>query len=90
MGSLSITKQQACRFILAHQGLWAPHSVEGKSGILDFIRHVGCIQFDPLDIVGHNPELVLQARVAGFHPTMLQELLYEDGRVTVKRCRMGV
>ena len=81
MGSLNLTKQQASRFILAHQGLWPPYSVEGKSGILDFIRHVGCIQFDPLDIVGHNPELVLQSRVSDFCPAMLQELLYEDRKL---------
>jgi len=44
MESLTLTKRQALRFILAHQGLWPPYSAEGKSGILDFIRHVGCIQ----------------------------------------------
>ncbi|UCB43678.1 MAG: YcaQ family DNA glycosylase [Dehalococcoidales bacterium] len=81
MDSVTLTKQQARRFILAHQGLWPPYRIKGKSGILDFIRHVGCIQFDPLDIVGHNPELVLQSRVSDFRPTMLQELLYEDRKL---------
>jgi uncharacterized protein YcaQ len=42
---------------------------------------VGCIQFDPLDIVGHNSELVLQARVADFQPAMLQDLLYRDRKL---------
>jgi uncharacterized protein YcaQ len=78
MEKLTLTNQQARRFILAHQGLWPPHKLEGKSGVLDYIRRVGCIQFDPLNIVGHNPELVLQARVSDFRPTMLQELLYEN------------
>ena len=78
MNKLTITKQQARHFILAHQGLWPPHELEGKAGIFDYIRRVGCIQFDPLNIVGHNPELVLQARVADFRPVMLQELLYKD------------
>ena len=81
MDSITLTKQQARRFILAHQGLWPPYQFEGKAGILDFISHVGCIQFDPLDIVGHNPELVLQARVSGFRSAMLQELLYEDRKL---------
>jgi uncharacterized protein YcaQ len=75
---LTITKRQARHLILAHQGLWPPYELEGKSGVLDYIRRVGCIQFDPLNIVSRNPELVLQARVADFRPTMLQELLYED------------
>ena len=81
MSSLTLTKQQASRFILAHQNLWPPYSIEGKSGIVDFIRHVGCVQYDPLNIVGHNPELVLQSRISDFRPSMLQELLYEDRRL---------
>ena len=81
MEKLIINKQQACRFMLAHQSLWPPYEFEGKAGIIDFIRRVGCIQFDPLDIVGHNPELVLQSRVSDFRPTMLQELLYQDRKL---------
>jgi uncharacterized protein YcaQ len=76
-----LTKQQARRFILAYQGLWPPYTFEGKSGVLDFVHRVGCIQFDPLNIVGRNPELVLQARVADFCPAMLEELLYEDRKL---------
>lgn len=72
------TKQQARRAILAHQGLWPPHELEGKAGALDYIGRVGCIQFDPLNIVGQNPELVLQARISGFQPEILRELLYDD------------
>ena len=76
--NITLTKQQARRFVLAHQDLWPPHKSEGKRGIVNYIRRVGCIQFDPLDIVGHNSELVLQARVADFSPEMLQDLLYQD------------
>jgi len=79
--ALEITKRQARRFILAHQGLWPPYELEGKPGVLNHIRRVGCIQFDPLNIVGHNPELVLQARVSDFRPLMLQELLYQDRKL---------
>jgi uncharacterized protein YcaQ len=79
--NIELTKGQARRFILAHQGLWPPYAVEGKAGALDYIRRVGCIQFDPLNIVGRNPELVLQARVADFRPAMLDELLYTDRRL---------
>src|SRR5512136_1978564 len=79
--ALHLTKAQARRFILTHQGLWPPSALQGKAGVLDFIRHVGSIQFDPLNIVGHNPELVLQARVADFRPAMLRELLYDERRL---------
>ncbi len=67
--------------MLRHQGLLPPYLLSGKEGIIDFIGKVGCIQFDPLNIVGHNPELVLQSRIAGFRPEMLQELLYKDRRL---------
>lgn len=78
MKTLYLTKQQARRFILACQSLWPPYGLAGKSGVLEYIRRVGCIQYDPLNIVGRNPELVLQARVSDFRPAMLEELLYED------------
>ena len=76
--SMNITQQQACRFLLAHQGLWPTRRFKGKNGILEYIRRVGCIQFDPLNIAGHNQELVLQARIPNFRPDMLKELLYQD------------
>ena len=81
MESLKISKKQACRFILAQQNLDQAHELAGKSGILSHIQRVGCIQYDPLNIVGNNPELVLQARVSDFRPSMLQELLYEDRKL---------
>lgn len=78
MERITLTKQEARRFLLAHQHLWPPYALEGKSGIVQYIRHVGCIQFDPLNIVGHNHDLTLQARIADFRPAMMQELLYAD------------
>lgn len=75
---ISLTNQQARRFLLAYQSLWPPASLEGKAGILAHIQRVGCIQFDPLNIVGQNPELVLQARLRGYRPQMLRELLYSE------------
>jgi uncharacterized protein YcaQ len=74
----TITKQQARRFMLAHQNLWPPRELRGKSGVREHLRRVRCVQFDPLNIVGRNPELVLQARVCDFQPSMLEELLYQD------------
>ncbi|MFA4954896.1 MAG: crosslink repair DNA glycosylase YcaQ family protein [Patescibacteria group bacterium] len=78
MGKRTITRLQARRFLLAYQGLLPPYGLRGKQGILGYIRRVGCIQYDPLNVVGHNQELVLQSRVADFHPPLLDELLYGD------------
>jgi uncharacterized protein len=76
-----LSKGQARRFLIAYQGLGAQYEYQGKSGILAYIQRGGCIQFDPLNIVGHNSELVLQSRVAGFRPNMLRALLYEDRKL---------
>jgi len=75
---LQLSKSEARRFILAHQMLWPPRRLQGKEGILEFIRRVGAIQFDPVNVVGRNPDLVLQSRVNRYHPGLLEELLYRD------------
>ena len=75
---MTLTKKQACRFLLLKQGLLGGHRFLGKQGALDFIRQAGCIQFDPVDVCGKSPELVLNSRVKGFKKEMLYELLYED------------
>jgi uncharacterized protein len=76
-----IRKAQARRFMLAHLGLWPPRQLRGKRGVLDYIRHVNCIQYDPINVVGQNPHLVLQSRVRGYKPAMLGALLYEDRKL---------
>lgn len=78
MVSIRITKTQARRFMLNYHGLYGDRLPMGKKGILEYVRRVGCIQYDPLNIVGHNQELVLQSRIDGFKPVLLQELLYKD------------
>ena len=79
--TLRLGRAEARRFLLAHQHLWPPRALASKAGILDFIRHVACIQYDPVNLVGQNPELVLQARVADYTPALLGELLYTDRRL---------
>lgn len=78
---MRITKKQARQFILAHQGLLPPRQYESKQDILEFIGRAGCIQYDPLDMVGTNPNLVLQARVKGYRSAMLDDLLYKERRL---------
>jgi uncharacterized protein len=74
---ITLKKAEARRFMLAHQCLWPPRSLKGEEGALSFLHRVRCIQYDPLNIVGHNHELVMQSRVSGFMPSMLDRLLYE-------------
>ncbi len=78
---MQITKKQARQFILAYQGLLPPRELEGKEGIMEFVGRVGCLQYDPLDMVGTNPNLVLQSRIKEYRPQMLEELLYTDRKL---------
>lgn len=73
MITYSLSKRQARLFLLRHQRLVPDGLPGGKQSIYDFVRHVGCIQYDPLSIAGHNHELVLQARIPGFVPEMANE-----------------
>ncbi|MGB4588043.1 MAG: winged helix DNA-binding domain-containing protein [Clostridiaceae bacterium] len=78
---LYLTKEQARNFLFFKHGLKGEKRYIGKEGVMEFINSVGCIQFDPIDVCGKNPELVLQSRVEGFKKEMLYELLYEDRRL---------
>ncbi|AUS95795.1 hypothetical protein CDQ84_13990 [Clostridium thermosuccinogenes] len=79
--NVALTNKQARRFMLLKQGLIGDYKFSGKQGVLDFVRQAGCIQFDPIDVCGKNPELVLQSRVEGFTKQMLYSLLYEDRKL---------
>lgn len=81
MTPLVIDKAQARRFVLNHLHLLPPRKLSGKQGVLEYIRKVNCIQFDPINIVGQNSHLVLQSRVRGYKPALLDALLYEDRKL---------
>ena len=72
---------QARRFLLAHHALWPPRKLKGVQGVVEFIRSVGTIQFDPINVVGRNADLVLQSRIRGYKPEMLHELLYKNRKL---------
>ena len=72
-----ITKEQACRYMLAKNGLLGAHIFRGEDGLIDYVHQAGCVQFDPVDVCGRSHELAFLARVKGFTHEMLYSLLYE-------------
>ena len=78
---IHLTNREARRFLLAKQGLWPPRALAGKDGIMAVFERLACIQFDPLNVVGRNPDLVLQSRVGDYRPDALYELLYDERRL---------
>ncbi|MGZ4316792.1 MAG: DNA glycosylase AlkZ-like family protein, partial [Gaiellaceae bacterium] len=43
-------------------------------GVLEVVRKLGSIQFDPIAVAGRNHDLVLHARVAGYVPAWCEQL----------------
>jgi len=76
--SLYLSNQEARRFLLTKQGLWPPRALSSKDGVMAVFERLACIQFDPLNVVGRNPDLVLQSRVGDYVPGMLYELAYVE------------
>ena len=69
MRTLELTQAQARR------GLTRLHFGEG-TGVLEAVRRLHSVQYDPLNVVGRNPDLVLQSRVRGYKPEKLYRELY--------------
>lgn len=77
---ITLTKQDARRFILKKQGLLS-RDFSGKESILSFVKQVGCLQYDPIDVVGKNAELVLFSRIENVEKRHLHELLYTERKL---------
>jgi hypothetical protein len=76
---MKISKEEARQFLVCHQHL--DGSLHGKEGIMQYFKKVGSVQFDPLNVVGRNADLVLQSRISGYEPEMLESLLYDERKL---------
>ncbi|MBV9614312.1 MAG: YcaQ family DNA glycosylase, partial [Ktedonobacteraceae bacterium] len=68
--TLSISRQQARRFLITYHFQ--------QSDLAGVFARLGTVQYDPLNPVGRNPDLVLQARVPGYRVNDWQEAAYTD------------
>jgi uncharacterized protein YcaQ len=72
---VKVTADAARRFLVARHFLTPARSVPGGAeGVLEVIRRLGSIQFDPIAVAGRNHDLMLHARVAGYDPAWCDEL----------------
>lgn len=74
---MKLTNKEARQLMLYHQGL-LQQPLKGKSAVMTYVKHVGCLQFDPLNVITINPQLVLQSRIKNYKTKWLDELLYKD------------
>ncbi|MFB5676133.1 winged helix-turn-helix domain-containing protein [Paenibacillus terreus] len=83
MPSIRIDRKALRRFLLHTQHLLpAPSSLPvtetpSSHTVLHMIRSLVAVQLDPVSAVAPNQHLVLAARMAGYQPKMLEELLAE-------------
>jgi uncharacterized protein YcaQ len=68
--TLTISQEQARRFLVAYH-------LQQKD-LPGVFAHLGTVQYDPLNPVGRNPDLVLQARVPEYRVNDWQQAAYTD------------
>ncbi len=73
---MKVTSEAARRFLVARHFLAPARFLTGLDGVLEVLRQLGSIQFDPIAVAGRNHDLVLHARVAGYEPAWC-DVLYE-------------
>ena len=74
---MDVDAETARRFFVARHLLAPARSVDGgPAGVLEVVRRLGSLQYDPLSVAGRNHDLVLHARVDGYEPAW-SDLLYE-------------
>ena len=72
---MEVTAEAARRFLVARHFLSPARSLQGgPKAVLEVLRRLGSIQFDPIAVAGRNHDLMLHARVAGYEPAWCDEL----------------
>lgn len=73
---MNLTRAEARRYLThLHFGMHVS-AMTPEETVFWHVAKRGCIQYDPLDVVGRNADLVLQSRVRGYRPEHLQKALY--------------
>lgn len=74
---LTLSNRDARELLIRYHNLDGGETFKGLDGARAVMDRIGTIQFDPLNVVGRNADLVLRARVRGYRPEHLQDLLYD-------------
>lgn len=63
---------------LAFKGGAGGGQLTPSAQIKKLLRRIGSVQYDPLNVVGRNPDLVFQSRIKDYNTGFLEELLYRE------------
>jgi uncharacterized protein len=72
---MKVSPEAARRFLIARHFLAPARSLAGgPDAVVEVVRKLGSIQFDPIAVAGRNHDLMLHARVAGYEPAWCEQL----------------
>jgi len=74
----SINRSDLCSYLVRYHSLDRFDNLSGETGVKSIFKRLGSVQYDPLNVVGRNPDLVLQSRIKGYTADILDKLLYKD------------
>lgn len=74
---VEFTKKQAKEYMTRYHSINTNDLYEGHDGLLKLMRKLHTLQYDPLDVVGKNTDLTLQARIKNYHKGDINYALYE-------------
>lgn len=72
------SKEQVRHMLCRYHNLDGVEALSGKTGVETIMQRIHSIQYDPLNVVGRNADLVLQARVKDYRESELYDLLYKE------------
>lgn len=75
------SKEDARRMLCRYHNLDGAEALHGKAGAEKIMQRIHSIQYDPLNVVARNADLVLQARVREYREEDLYKLLYEEHKL---------
>lgn len=78
MKTLYLSKDYAKSFMVNYHFLNQEKPLCDYDSIITIFERLQSIQYDPLNVVGNNSELVLQSRIENYKLGMLQDALYKD------------
>lgn len=79
---MKVYSQEEARHILCrYHNIDGAEALYGKTGVEKIMQRIHSIQYDPLNVVSRNADLVLQARVRGYEEKDLYNLLYKEHKL---------
>lgn len=75
------SKEEARYMLCRYHNLDGAEALCGKKGVEKIMQRIHSIQYDPLNVVARNADLVLQARIKDYRESDLYDLLYKEHKL---------